>query len=473
MSSQTKSNHNWLMDRFLLITGFILRSTAEPIVAAFKGYRDVTWCFAAMGIIFMFFILGLDGKILFYYNKAHIYDHPLYSLLQFLIGTAPVICYGIYYTTLRYMFILDLKNSFDRCGLQNALREYPGFISLDAKDGESLKLLLKNNGLSLTEWRSKKDRIEANLQVFIDNIGMVQDKGIIEIVFSSTPMPQYLLFENIDHHRGYKFLVGKNRTTQFEIDFTKDPHLLIAGESGGGKTYFTRQMIATLKHNHPETVIKLFDLKRGGDYNCFSNIDRVELELGPEKAPAILTGVVTEIQNRAQMLRELGFSDLTSYHISSKFGEKTKAQKLEDPCGHRIFVVVDEFAELVLSGGTLTSQDVKATRETLSKISRLGRSCGVHLVLTTQRPDRTIVDAQVKSNLTSTVCFRLQDIGGSLAVLGSKSACELPQIKGRAIFQRGADEIEIQTPFLSEDSARKLMEPLVKQESKNGPTINL
>lgn len=43
-------------------------------------------------------------------------------------------------------------------------------------------------------------------------------------------------------------------------------------------------MIATIKHNHPETMIKLFDLKRGGDFNCFENVDRLELQLGPEYA---------------------------------------------------------------------------------------------------------------------------------------------------------------------------------------------
>jgi len=96
----------------------------------------------------------------------------------------------------------------------------------------------------------------------------------------------------------------------------------------------------------------------------------------------------------------------------------------------------------------------------------------VHLILTTQRPDRSIVDAQVKSNMTSTVCFRLNDIGGSLAVLGSKTACELPNIKGRAIYLRGSEEHEVQTPLLTENGARKLMETQTKQEAANGPTIN-
>lgn len=472
MSFETKSNQNWLMDRFLLVVQFLVRVVYEPFRGAWSGEPDAIWHFVATCVMFTIFILGFDGKLLFYYGKENIYDHKLYTTLQFFVGIFPLICYGVYHAALRTVFILELRRSFDRSGLQNALKEYPSFISLEAKDSESLKLRLTNNGMSISDWKSKKERIEANLRVYIDNIEMVQDKGIIEITFSATPMPQYLAFDHIDHYRGYKFQVGKSRTSFFEIDFTKDPHLLIAGESGGGKTFFTRQMIATLKYNHPETVVKLFDLKKGGDFNCFSNIFRIELQLGPESAPAILAGVVTEIQNRAEMLRQHGVSDLESYHLSRKFGDKSKEEKIQDPCGHRIFVVVDEFAELVLSGGTLNSQSIKETRESLSKIARLGRSCGVHLILTTQRPDRSIVDAQVKSNMTSTVCFRLNDIGGSLAVLGSKTACELPNIKGRAIYLRGSEEHEVQTPLLTEDGARKLMETQAKQESANGPTIN-
>lgn len=472
MSFETKSNHSWLMDRFLLTVQFLARVVYEPFRGSWSGEPIAIWCFATTCLMFTFYILGLDGKLLFYYGKENIYDHHLYTTLQFIVGIFPLLCYGFYHATLRTMFILELRKSFDRSGLQNALKEYPSFISLEAKDDESLKLRLTNNGMSLSDWRSKKDRIEANLQIYIDNIEMVQDKGIIEITFSATPMPQYLPFDHIDHYRGYKFQVGKSRTSNFEIDFKKDPHLLIAGESGGGKTFFTRQMIATIKHNHPETMIKLFDLKRGGDFNCFENVDRLELQLGPENAPSTLAGVVTEIQSRAELLRNHGLSDLESYHLSRKFGDKTKEEKMNDPCGHRIFVVVDEFAELVLSGGLLKNDEIKSTRESLSKISRLGRSCGVHLVLTTQRPDRSIVDAQVRSNLTSTVCFRLNDLGGSLAVLGSKSACDLPQIKGRAIYLRGSEEYEVQTPYLSEDSVRKIVEPITKQEVKNGPTIN-
>lgn len=463
MSFETKSNHSSLMDRFLLTVQFLARVVYEPFRGSWSGEPVAIWCFAATCLMFTFYILGLDGKLLFYYGKENIYDHHLYTTLQFIVGIFPLLCYGFYHATLRTMFILELRKSFDRSGLQNALKEYPSFISLEAKDDESLKLRLTNNGMSLNDWRSKKERIEANLQVFIDTIDMVQDKGIIEIVFSTKPMPTLFPLTYLEKFRGYKFSVGQNRTTQFEIDYTEDPHLLIAGESGGGKTYFIRQMLATIKVNHPESFLNIADLKNGGDFKCFDQVRRVDLVFDPRQALKMVENAVKQIQMRMEKLKNLGHGNLAEYHRSETFLSKSKTERLKDECGHRYFVIIDEFAELVLNGGMLDSSEVKAAKEALSKISRLGRSCGVHLILATQRPDRNIVDVQVRSNLTSTVCFRLNDLGGSLAVLGSKTACELPQIKGRAIYLRGADEYEIQTPFLL---PQKIDELLVSQRKE-------
>ncbi|NUM60212.1 MAG: hypothetical protein HUU56_16385, partial [Bdellovibrionaceae bacterium] len=101
-----------------------------------------------------------------------------------------------------------------------------------------------------------------------------------------------------------------------------------------------------------------------------------------------------------------------------------------------------------MNGEPNALKGARSVRRGVHVASSNGRPVPTLLILATQRPDRNIVDVQVRSNLTSTVCFRLNDLGGSLAVLGSKTACELPQIKGRAIYLRGADEYEIQTPFL-------------------------
>ena len=114
-----------------------------------------------------------------------------------------------------------------------------------------------------------------------------------------------------ERFRGYRFLVGQNRTTQFEIDFTQDPHMLVAGESGGGKTYFIRQMLATIKVNHPETVLKIVDLKNCGDFKCFDHINRVDLAFDAKTALGMIEGVVKQIQIRMEKLKKLNHGTIT------------------------------------------------------------------------------------------------------------------------------------------------------------------
>ena len=116
-----------------------------------------------------------------------------------------------------------------------------------------------------------------------------------------------------------------------------------------------------------------------------------------------------------------------------------------------------------MNGEPNALKGARSVRRGVHVASSNGRPVPTLLILATQRPDRNIVDVQVRSNLTSTVCFRLNDLGGSLAVLGSKTACELPQIKGRAIYLHGADEYEIQTPFLL---PQKIDELLVSQRKE-------
>jgi S-DNA-T family DNA segregation ATPase FtsK/SpoIIIE len=125
-------------------------------------------------------------------------------------------------------------------------------------------------------------------------------------------------------------------------------------------------------------------------------------------------------------------------------------------------VVIDECAEIFLFGLGHEASHTRAIRGAMSSITRLGRFVGVHVVLGTQRPDKQAVDPQVKTNLPSTVCFRIHDHGGSLAVLGTGRATDLPKLPGRAILKTGADEQEIQTPLLEFGEAMKLLEEKFK-----------
>jgi S-DNA-T family DNA segregation ATPase FtsK/SpoIIIE len=434
---------------------------------AWRGDMRLFWRLWFSIAMIVVALLGIDGFVLQYFGKTHFYRSIVYSVIQGLVVTSPVWIYGLKKAIERFRFLSDLKGSFDRAGLKNSLKEYPGFIGLVPGDAGSMKLRLKNNGLSLGEWESKRNRLEANLKIYIDNLNLIQEKGIVELTYATKPMPSFASVENVNDYRGYRFMVGINRIEKFEIDFRNSPHLLIGGETGRGKTYFVIQLIVTIKKNHPEAIVKILDFKRGPDFVNLKAIDRIEIASEKSATPGMVQEAITQIESRLQFLRENGFKDLAAYHESPDFRKKSLEERKADNCGARFFLIIDEFAEVISHGGELPGDAVRSVRDGLSKIARLGRAAGVHLILATQRPDRHVIDAQIKSNMSSTVCFRINDLGGSLAVLGTKKASELPNVAGRAIFQRGHEEIEVQTPFLEPSRAIAILEPHRKKDDEN------
>ncbi len=137
---------------------------------------------------------------------------------------------------------------------------------------------------------------------------------------------------------------------------------------------------------------------------------------------------------------------------------------------NRHIIVIDEAFDLFMKG-IAKVEEVAKSRQAASKIAAQGRAVGIHLIIATQRPDRYAVDPQTKANLTGKVCFRVANIATSNTILDSKIAAELPNIKGRAIWQSTKDTVQIQTPNFSEDQAKNLLEKYyIKEDTVFDPT---
>jgi len=199
------------------------------------------------------------------------------------------------------------------------------------------------------------------------------------------------------------------------------------------------------------------DLKAGLEFEHLKKIPGVTVICDIQHVASALQNIVATLHLRIQNLKSKNYNDIKQFFQSSEYQRMTIEEKRDHTLGHRTFVVVDECAEIFLFGLGHKPEYTREIRACMSKITRLGRACGVHVVLATQRPDKNAVDPQVKSNLTSTVCYRIHDIGGSLAVLGSGRAMDLPKIAGRAVLAQGSQEVEIQTPFLDFAQSQRLL----------------
>jgi DNA segregation ATPase FtsK/SpoIIIE-like protein len=106
----------------------------------------------------------------------------------------------------------------------------------------------------------------------------------------------------------------------------------------------------------------------------------------------------------------------------------------------------------------------------LTRICRLGRAAGVHVIAATQRPDADAVPGQLKANLPATMAFRVRDAVNSRILLGdgNPTAASLPAVPGRGIWQTGDVVAEVQAPWLGRDEAAALLARAYPQGGPGG-----
>ena len=165
------------------------------------------------------------------------------------------------------------------------------------------------------------------------------------------------------------------------------------------------------------------------------------------KAHAALEWACKTMDERYYMLRMVGarnikdFNALGGDEIERRLLKKNKV--LDDLPGFEtrmsFIVIVDEYADLMM-----VNKDVK---KSLVRLTAKARACGIHIILTTQRPSADVVTGLIKSNLPSRICFRVADKNNSRVVLDSGGAENLLG-KGDMLFlDNGAPALFVARAF--------------------------
>ncbi len=109
-------------------------------------------------------------------------------------------------------------------------------------------------------------------------------------------------------------VIGKSRVPMVECSLTEIPHLLVAGETGGGKSTFLRQMITTLYLKNPGYKFTLIDLKGGLEFQTFEGLERVVVESSANGATSRLKNLANKvIEDRKQILKANNCKDLNAF----------------------------------------------------------------------------------------------------------------------------------------------------------------
>jgi DNA segregation ATPase FtsK/SpoIIIE-like protein len=140
---------------------------------------------------------------------------------------------------------------------------------------------------------------------------------------------------------------------------------------------------------------------------------------------------------------------------------------------NRIVIAVDECTDLlgkVPRDHTDYSYIVKAI-EYMDKLARKARAAGIHILLATQKIDKSSIPTRIQEMMGGRLALRVKTMENSIRLIGNRMAYDLPAVPGRAIWSVDSDFKEVQIPFISDDEIN-LRVKKIKVELENGTKKN-
>jgi DNA segregation ATPase FtsK/SpoIIIE, S-DNA-T family len=284
-------------------------------------------------------------------------------------------------------------------------------------------------------------------QYFGENIKLDGEikKFVLTIYNRSFPnelkyVPKAIDEQVIKHKLG--IICGMDRNGQYvSLDLITKPHILIAGETGSGKSTQLRSILTTLIRNKKPSELQLYlgDCKKS-EFHVFKKVEHVQCVLSkPKDIGQMLKRIKRELDERSDLTETFEVS-----HVDDLPAEQRRPY---------IIVCIDEFVML---------RKDETIMDILTEIVAIGRTLGVFAILSMQRPNAKVLDTTIRVNLTVSMGFKLRD-----------------KMESRIVNTHGADEIEksgrfimnsnklyeLQAPYLELEDAKKILNPFYVTKS--------
>lgn len=224
------------------------------------------------------------------------------------------------------------------------------------------------------------------------------------------------------------FAVGKDISGKPVVgELNKMPHLLIAGQTGSGKSVAINTLLCSLLYRNAPSDMKLIlvDPKQV-EMMPYADIPHLltPVIVEPEKTISALKWAVNEMERRYTLLAEERVRDIKSYN--NKMKDKTVG--MEDAEGNiqqvneghmpYVVIVIDELSDLMM----VAARDVEAL---IVRIAQKARAVGIHLVLATQRPSVDVITGLIKANVPARIAFTVASQVDSRTILDQIGAEKL------------------------------------------------
>ncbi len=260
--------------------------------------------------------------------------------------------------------------------------------------------------------------------------------------------------------------LGKTISNEtFVVDFSRMPHLLMAGATGQGKSVGINAIITSLLYKkHPSEIKFILVDPKKVELTLFNKIERHYLAKLPASDEPIITdnkvviktlnSLCIEMEQRYDLLKNGLCRNIKEYNI------KFKKRKLNPNDGHKflpyLLLVIDEFADLIMTTG-------KEVETPIARLAQLARAVGIHLLIATQRPSVNVITGLIKANFPARIAFRVTSKVDSRTILDSGGADQLIG-RGDMLYTQGNDLTRLQCGFIDTNEIEKITELIGAQK---------
>lgn len=217
-------------------------------------------------------------------------------------------------------------------------------------------------------------------------------------------------------------------------DMLEQPHLLVAGATGSGKSVVINGMITTLLYRLPgnsrpdEVKLILIDPKRV-ELVAYKNLPHtVRYASEPEEMLSALQYAMTLAEGRYKVMQE-------------------KRKKMYP--GGDVYIIIDEFADLM----TTQKREVVPL---IQRLAQIGRAAKVHIILATQTPISEVLPTKIKCNFDARVGLRTRSDQDSRNIIGKSGLERLPRY-GKGYYMKPGEEGYYNIPYVDDDEIERLV----------------
>lgn len=246
------------------------------------------------------------------------------------------------------------------------------------------------------------------------------------------------------------FGLGKDNSGKYIVaDLAGMPHVLIAGQTGSGKSVCINSIIISILYRaKPDEVKMILIDPKMVELNVYNTIPHllVPVVTDPKKAAGALEWAVGEMTRRYKVFAEKGAKNIESYNQRLAPNEEKMPQ---------IVIIIDELADLMMT----SPRDVE---DAINRLAQLARAAGMHLVIATQRPSVDVITGLIKANIPTRIAFTVAsgvdsrtilDVVGAEKLLGKGDMLYLPPDRNKPMRLQGAwvseEEVQHVVDFIS------------------------